>query len=133
MKTDELKKLVEAVSEDWTVGEYDSTGGYDCLTGAIMVGNLCLDGSNYGQEPCREITEATLARMIADAQLAGLSPDLAREVIALREAAEEFLRCEDAVDAEAARAEKDGGWSSAPVVARIHAFATLRAEDDTPS
>jgi hypothetical protein len=92
MKTDELKKLVEAVSEDWTVGEYDGTGGYDCMTGATMVGNLCLDGANYGQEPCQQITETTLARMTADAQLAGLSPALAREVIALREAAEAFVK-----------------------------------------
>jgi hypothetical protein len=90
MTTDELKKLVEAVSEDWTVGDYDDTGGYDCMTGAIMVGNLCLDGANYGQERCQQITETTLARMTADAQLAGLSLDLARKVIALRKAAGEL-------------------------------------------
>jgi maltooligosyltrehalose synthase len=120
MTTDELKKLVEAVSEDWTVGEYDGTGGYDCMTGAIMVGHLCLDGANYGQEPCQQITETTLTRMTADAQLAGLSPALARKVIALREAAERLYSC-------AAVANQQGLVSRSVQFDLAKALATLRA------
>jgi hypothetical protein len=45
----------------------------------------------------------------------------------LRAAIIEFLAAEDAVEKEAARAEANGGWSSAPVVRRIYAVKALRA------
>ncbi len=46
----------------------------------------------------------------------------------LTEAVVEFLAAEDAVEAEAKRAEANGGhgWSSAPVVRRIYAVKSLR-------
>ena len=47
---------------------------------------------------------------------------------ALHDAALEFLAAEDAVQAEAARAEKNGGqgWSIAPTVRRLYAVKALR-------
>jgi hypothetical protein len=52
----------------------------------------------------------------------------------LRDAVAEFLAAEDEVEREAARAEAKGGlgWSSAPIVRRIHAVTALRALSAAP-
>lgn len=56
----------------------------------------------------------------------GINKDLA-ELTQLKDAVREFLDAEAAVEAEAKRAEANGGkgWSSAPVVRRIYAVATM--------
>ncbi len=60
----------------WTLGEYDDTLGYDCMTGGIHAGPAVLDGSDYGQKRCRPITPGQLALMMADARLIAAAPDL---------------------------------------------------------
>jgi len=59
----------EFTPEPWNLGEYDETGGYDCMTGAIEIGPATLDGMNYGQKSCEPIDPAALLRMEADARL----------------------------------------------------------------
>jgi hypothetical protein len=60
----------------WSVGKYDDTLGYDCMTGGISVGPVVLDGADYGQKRCGDIEPDALARMQADARLIAASPDL---------------------------------------------------------
>jgi hypothetical protein len=59
--------------------------------------------------------------------LATSAPALARRVVRLEEALKKWLAAVDAVDAEAERAEKEGGFSSAPIVAMIYARKEARA------
>jgi hypothetical protein len=56
----------------------------------------------------------------------GINNDLA-ELVQLKAAVREFIDAEAAVEAEAKRAEANGGkgWSSAPVVRRLYAVAGL--------
>ena len=61
----------------WPVGEFDETGGYDCMTAGIKVGPALLDGNEYGQAPCRDIDVEARARMEADAALIGEAHKLA--------------------------------------------------------
>lgn len=56
-----------ATSLPWKAGEYDEDGGYDCMTGAIDIGPICLDGARYGQKWCHDITEEQLAAIKNDA------------------------------------------------------------------
>lgn len=58
----------------WELGEYNEHLGYDCMTGGVRVGPVVLDGSDYGQKRCEPITEASLARMMADARLIRAAP-----------------------------------------------------------
>jgi hypothetical protein len=83
MKTDELKKLLEATGT-WVADISDPT---DCVV-VTADGDLV---ANIGSDRVQPLMvafdcDATNARLIAAA------PDLAREVIALREAAGEFVR-----------------------------------------
>jgi hypothetical protein len=60
----------------WAIGEYDDCLGYDCMTGGIRVGPVCLDGADYGQKWCKEIAPPALERMKADARLIAAAPEL---------------------------------------------------------
>ncbi len=60
----------------WVIGEYSDTLGYDCMTGAIRVGPLMLDGADYGQRSCEKISADGLARMMADAHLIAAAHDM---------------------------------------------------------
>lgn len=61
----------------WKVDEFDGFLGYDCMTGGIRVGPIVLDGADYGQKRCQEISTAARARMEADARLISAAPDMA--------------------------------------------------------
>lgn len=86
----------------WIKSKYDETGGYDCMTGAIEVGPACLDGRDYGQEWCQEISEDALERMEADARMIAAAPDL------LASLKELLFACEDDCGAVADLSEFDG-------------------------
>jgi hypothetical protein len=60
----------------WQLGEYDEHLGYDCMTGGIRVGNICLDGADYGQKRCTPIEPDALQRMTSDARLIAAAPAL---------------------------------------------------------
>ncbi len=60
----------------WLVGEYDEHLGYDCMTGGVRAGPVCLDGNNYGQKNCTPLEPEALARMMADAHLIAAAPQL---------------------------------------------------------
>lgn len=66
----DLKRLMDAATKGpWEVGEYSDTLGYDCMTGGIQVGRIYLDGSDYGQSRCEEISVSALDNMQSDAEL----------------------------------------------------------------
>lgn len=60
----------------WEVGELNESGGYDCMTAGVRVGNALLDGRIYGQGSCDELTPEIEAAMMEDARLIAAAPDL---------------------------------------------------------
>jgi len=89
----ELERLKEkATKGPWTVGEYDETAGYDCMTGGIEVGPITIDGMDYGQKPCDEISIESLEKMQSDAKLIALLVNHADEIAELVKAAEKVTR-----------------------------------------
>lgn len=64
------------MSGGWTVGDFDPTGGYDCLFAGIRVGPIVVDGSEYGQESMEEASPSVRAKMERDARLIAAAPDL---------------------------------------------------------
>ena len=69
----ELKRLeAAATGEPWELGEYDECLGYDCMTGGIRFGPGVLDGHDYGQGNCKEISAEAVGRITADAALRAL-------------------------------------------------------------
>jgi hypothetical protein len=78
----------------WPLEEDDYALGYDCMTGGVRVGNVVLDGRDYGQKPCKPISKKDLARLMSDARLIALSPDLARLAVAAGELAD-MVQCWD--------------------------------------
>ena len=86
-------------SGPWFVGEYEEHGGYDCMTGAVTVGPVVLDGHTYGQGRCTEISDASKARMMADARLISAAPDLLEALERLMDS-----RIDESVAVEQARA-----------------------------
>ena len=60
----------------WELGEFDELLGYDCMTGGVRSGPAVLDGRDYGQRTCAEISEEGKVRMMADARLIAAAPDL---------------------------------------------------------
>jgi predicted PP-loop superfamily ATPase len=55
---------------------FDESGGYDCMTAAIICGNVVLDGSNYGQKPCEKLSKSIKNEMFADAYLITASQEM---------------------------------------------------------
>ena len=53
----------------WTVGEWDDSAGYDCMTSGMRCGPAWLDGETYGQKRCTIASPELIARMKADANL----------------------------------------------------------------
>ncbi len=60
----------------WKLEEYEEFAGYDCMTGGIRVGPVMLDGRDYGQKRCHDISDDQRARMEADSRLIAAAPDL---------------------------------------------------------
>jgi hypothetical protein len=60
----------------WALGEFNEHLGYDCMTSGVRAGQAVLDGMDYGQKLCEEISEEGKARMLADARLIAAAPDL---------------------------------------------------------
>jgi hypothetical protein len=101
MKTDELKKLVEAATcEPWSVPHFaDDDARCNCKyvlaeyggMGSIATIGVCknMDGP-WGDDNGPDVEQAK-----ANARLIAASPALAREVIALREAAERRRESDD--------------------------------------
>ena len=54
-------------SESWIKEPLDENGGYDCMTAAIRIGKAVLDGRDYGQENCKDLTLEQRQQMEADA------------------------------------------------------------------
>jgi hypothetical protein len=77
--------------EPWKLGEWDDHLGYDCMTGGIRFGPGYLDGAQYGQKTCREISAESKARLLADAALLNDAPLLLRQNRELRRALTELL------------------------------------------
>lgn len=58
------------------MSEFDEMGGYDAMTGAIRIGHAMLDGREYGQQSCDDISEEILNAMLEDARLIANAPAL---------------------------------------------------------
>jgi hypothetical protein len=107
MKTDELKKLVEAITQGpWRSGRSTFFVGLD--------GPACM--RVYTDHPPTEF-ELTGDNLAANARLITAAPDLARKVIALREAAKEVVETHMLT----------GGGSPEAWAKHCAALATLRA------
>ena len=59
---------------DWKLGAFDETGGYDCMTGGIYIGHALLDGRKYGETACQGMSAEARAAMEADARLIAAAP-----------------------------------------------------------
>ena len=59
---------------NWKKSDLIENGGYDCMTDAIQIGPVTLDGGDYGQEPCTPLTLEQQQRMEADARLIAAAP-----------------------------------------------------------
>jgi hypothetical protein len=66
----------------WAVGQFDDSLGYDCMTAGITVGPVTLDGNDYGQAPCRDMTVEQRARMEADAHFIARAVNCHEELLA---------------------------------------------------
>lgn len=67
--------------QPWVMNLYNPTGGYDCMTGAIKIGPVTLDGHNYGQKSCAPITSKQLEQMTADARVIRAAPLMQQALI----------------------------------------------------
>jgi hypothetical protein len=84
----------------WVVGPLQENGGYDCMTSAICVGPVTLDGADYGQERCQDMTVEQRARMEADAHFIARAVNCHEELLAALKAI---------VDSDIAQREEDEG------------------------
>ena len=86
MTRTEIEKFEGHTPGPWLLGEWNDHLGYDCMTGGVRAGVAVLDGGDYHQRPCAEISEANKARLMADAALIAAAPALLAENRCLRDA-----------------------------------------------
>jgi hypothetical protein len=53
----------------WIVEGFDEHLGYDCMTAGVRIGPVVLDGEDYGQVRCKEMSAEAKERMMADAHM----------------------------------------------------------------
>lgn len=75
-QNDTMKK--PNITEEWRLGSFEESGGYDCMTAAVKIGPATLDGHTYGQKPCESMTPDAMAKMLADARFIAAAPDMAK-------------------------------------------------------
>jgi len=92
-------RMLDGVTEGpWTVGEYNDTLGYDCMTGGVRVGRFVLDGADYGQMRCSPENKTPPSGMMEDARFIAWAreavPALAARVAELEARSEAWMnRC----------------------------------------
>jgi hypothetical protein len=87
-----MKLVPPPITNHWPNEGWTEHGGYDCMTAGIRVGPVVLDGADYGQGQCQNMTTKQRHHMEADAKFIAAAPVMAKALAELCVDAEYALR-----------------------------------------